>query len=401
MTVNSSSGQQRQQQREQQQQQQANGEESSEQSPLLPQSCLDPLSSLPTPVNNNGLDHNQVLPHFTNNDINGNGHPNRHSRTRSVDVNAAAHQAETGSPASPRRVAPGRDHHRTRSLEEWANLFGISGVAVGAEEEVAQTRERELYRHRTSSSANPTTKRGRKRGPKLPPLPPKAPPPPLPSASHYSPSSPRKHVRRSTLDRIAEVENLDEDEDENDSWDQSQEDSDASNKRDTRRTAAATTTITAAEGIKPTLDDQRAAFAAAATYSNNSINFQTQTSSNSNYVDDNQSVGSNASSTLFSIPQYLSSSGRRYSYSGAEDSSVDDDNSTGAGSWLETLSRHSHHSRSDSFDYAASQRLAKFEKEQEAMFERKKQSMERELSNVLERDAVKSVRASRITSLCW
>ena len=94
MTVNSSSGQQRQQQREQQQQQQANGEESSEQSPLLPQSCLDPLSSLPTPVNNNGLDHNQVLPHFTNNDINGNGHPNRHSRTRSVDVNAAAHQAE-------------------------------------------------------------------------------------------------------------------------------------------------------------------------------------------------------------------------------------------------------------------------------------------------------------------
>lgn len=157
-------------------------------------------------------------------------------------------------------------------------------------------------------------------------------------------------------------------------------------------------------------DDQKAAFAAAATAehrtSNDCINYQTQRSS---FTDnDNQSVGSNGSSVRFAVPQYLTNSGRYssggYSSSvngdgadnddGEHDDYHDDNSSAGGGSWIDTFSRSSHGtpSRSDSFDYAASERLLKFEQEQEKMFEQKKKGMERELTNVLERSAVKSVR---------
>ena len=154
-------------------------------------------------------------------------------------------------------------------------------------------------------------------------------------------------------------------------------------------------------------DYQRAAFAAAATAeqrtSNDSINYRTQRSS---FTDnDNQSVGSNGSSVRFAVPQYLTNNGR-YS-SGGYSSSVnsdgeedngdddyhDDNSSAGGGSWIDTFSRSSHgtRGRSDSFDYAASERLLKFEQEQEKMFEQKKKGLERDLNNVLERSAVKSV----------
>ena len=47
---------------------------------------------------------------------------------------------------------------------------------------------------------------------------------------------------------------------------------------------------------------------------------------------------------------------------------------------------------------AASERLAKFEKEQEILFLQKKGAMERELNNVLERNAVKSVSDANATN---
>lgn len=93
------------------------------------------------------------------------------------------------------------------------------------------------------------------------------------------------------------------------------------------------------------------------------------------------SLGSNASSSIFSIPKHLTNSGQ-YSSSAA-----DDDNSVGSSSttsgWTDGSSAY--------HNYVTTERLAKFEMEQEQMFQQKKYHMERELSNVLERNAVKSV----------
>ena len=111
-----------------------------------------------------------------------------------------------------------------------------------------------------------------------------------------------------------------------------------------------------------------------------------------NYLHDSESVGglSQSSAHRFFVPPHLSDHGSLYSASAADDSSADyDDSSTGGGSWY---SHHSHsRSGSQDFDFVTTERLAKFEREQEIMFQTKKYNMERELSNVLERNAVKSV----------
>ena len=52
---------------------------------------------------------------------------------------------------------------------------------------------------------------------------------------------------------------------------------------------------------------------------------------------------------------------------------------------------HPHRKRSRHARMYSNERLAKFEREQEILFQQKKYHMERELSNVLERNAVKSV----------
>jgi hypothetical protein len=107
---------------------------------------------------------------------------------------------------------------------------------------------------------------------------------------------------------------------------------------------------------------------------------------NSYDMDDHQS------STIFSIPAHLTNSGR---YSSTVDDSSVDDNSTAAGSFME-YSR----DRTSSRDHGTSERLAKFEREQEIMFQQKRSSIQRELFNVLERNAVKSVRSSVTMGCC-
>jgi hypothetical protein len=69
-------------------------------------------------------------------------------RSRSVDLLYDDHhhqqqQHHLDSSSSPsRRQAPGRRHHdRTRSLEEWANLFGIPGIQGGGDGDVIKTRQ--------------------------------------------------------------------------------------------------------------------------------------------------------------------------------------------------------------------------------------------------------------------
>ena len=118
-------------------------------------------------------------------------------------------------------------------------------------------------------------------------------------------------------------------------------------------------------------------------------------------VNDAVSVGSNASSTIFSIPQYLTNTGV---YSSGDDASVDsystnNDRSVG---WATESPR----SRTSSFGggsayqrYVTSAHLEKFEREQELLFQQKKEDMERELSNVLERNAAKSVGASLVCTV--
>ena len=108
----------------------------------------------------------------------------------------------------------------------------------------------------------------------------------------------------------------------------------------------------------------------------------------------------------FAIPQYLTNNAVLGGYSssvyggdeednddGGDDYMMDDNSSIGGESWIDTISHSSRDARgrSDSFDYAVSERLLKFEQEQEKMFEQKKRGMERDLTNVLERSAVKSV----------
>ena len=98
--------------------------------------------------------------------------PPRHARTRS----------ETPSlPAPERKPAPGRRHHqRTRSLEEWANMFGIPGIS-GGEDDVTHERtdnqlsyqERRKRRLQRSGSNNSTGSGSTSATNSRPPLPPK------------------------------------------------------------------------------------------------------------------------------------------------------------------------------------------------------------------------------------
>ena len=103
-------------------------------------------------------------------------HHHHHSRTRSETPQTATLTPE-------RKLAPGRRHHqRTRSLEEWANMFGIPGISGGEDDVTHERTDNQLsYQERrkrrqhqqpntisSSTAATVTTTI-----PSRPPLPPK------------------------------------------------------------------------------------------------------------------------------------------------------------------------------------------------------------------------------------
>lgn len=91
-----------------------------------------------------------------------------------------------------------------------------------------------------------------------------------------------------------------------------------------------------------------------------------------------------SSSPRFSLPQYLTDEGSVGSYSTSNSGWTTDSR---RGSFSSYSSPAAHRKK-----FVTTERLAKFEQEQEQLFQQKKNHMERELSSVLERNAVKSVR---------
>lgn len=345
--------------------QQLKGEEVSEQSPLI-------LPPYPSRI--------------------GKEHTHHHDRTRS-DFSHNYISPEPSS-SSPRRLAPSRNHHRTRSLEEWANLFGIPGVAENSED---APRERVLYRR---GRPPPRHRANQPKKPPVPPVPHRGHRPPLPPRHSFSPSTPSTRKRKVTLDSITETERPDE---ENDSDEKGKDSNRDENTRHAYGTNQASERTMAAATV-----DARSSFHSEDSNSSTKDTHQSRQGRNSGsnqqqYNDDNnQSVGSNGSARFYRIPSHLKDTLQPVQYaigdSGDEssvgnykyDSEADENNSTGAASWFSHHSRN--HSRSDSFDDAALDRLARFEREQELMFRQKKNAMEQQLSNVLERNAVKSFR---------
>ena len=115
------------------------------------------------------------------------------------------------------------------------------------------------------------------------------------------------------------------------------------------------------------------------------------------------------SSSLFgSIPQRATSSSfddydyEDYPEGDYEDEDEYDDLRSEHSSDLDFSKSPSSHSTSKTGKKMArsSDRLAKFEREQELLFEQKRDALERELSNVLERNAVKSVRIVSYVCVC-
>ncbi|CAB9507164.1 expressed unknown protein [Seminavis robusta] len=287
-----------------------------------------------------------------------------HGRTRSVDF------AGRQPPVDLRPMAPGRHHQRTRSLEEWASLFGIEGIrGAGDNDEIHPREDKHRKRQHHTPQRSPENEESQSTADTssngIPSLP-----------LHYSPSAAknRKHVR---LDSIVEAE-LDENDYESDEPLQQPADHQSIQQQQQMAWFSA-----AAMGDSETSMDVDVDGAGAQTlYTSPRM---------SGYDADNQSVGSNgSSSTVYSLPQHLTNSGGRYSYTtnssvaAPDDLSSVDDKSIAEGSLLDYS-----HSRSGSL---SSERLAKFEREQEIMFQQKRTSIQRELSNVLERNAIKTHR---------